>query len=96
MKRGSLREAFTGYGEPMLQSSAVQQEDRDVVEARVVGGRVRVVVPPEVSDDEALTEKWLQGVAMWELELENGVTVMIMAPEGSPCISLTVVPKEEG
>jgi hypothetical protein len=89
MKRWSLREAFTGYGENIRESMAVTQEDRDVAEFEVVGGRLMVVLPQEVPDEDALDPKWLQGTALWELELENGEKVVLVSTEGCECVSLT-------
>ncbi len=89
MKRWSLREAFTGYGESIKESMAVTQEDRDVAEFEIVGGRVMVVLPQEVSDEEALDPRWLQGTALWELDLENGKKVILVSAEGCDCVSLT-------
>jgi len=84
MKRYSLIEAFHGEPNPAIEILAIQAEGHDAVEFGVKSGKVTVVVPATMSDQDASNLDRLAQAAPWELELEleGGLRLKLWLPEG--------------
>jgi len=74
MQRRNLKQAFVGEGDANQEGLAVEQEGREEVSFRVVGGSFAVVVPAG-TPEEALFGA--QAFSRAELVLENGLRVTL-------------------
>jgi hypothetical protein len=90
MKRFNLREAFIGEPNPHQEGAAVQGRGHDVVELRVTGGKVTLLVPGHVPDNSPPTLDWFEHFVSWELTLENGMTMTVRLLEGAGDVDLVL------
>jgi hypothetical protein len=80
MKRQNIQDAFTGDANPHQEGIRVSATGDEAVELDVLSGRVLVVVPAGVPDDQ-LWEK--QQRVLGELHLENGTVLSFTIEEGA-------------
>ncbi len=97
MKRFGLRQAFGGEGNPSQEGTAVEGVGLDAVELAIKGGHVTLLVPPDMPDSEisACLDRMTRFVR-WELELEDGSTMVVSLPAGAEDLDLTLVRPGEG
>lgn len=93
MKRYSLRDAFTGDPNPHMEGIAAMGTGPDAVEIQVKGGKLILIVSPDVRDDEVFDHelhKAAHGPWQVELELESGMRLTLWLPEGPTCADLRI------
>ncbi len=97
MKRFGLRQAFGGEGNPSQEGTAVEGVGLDAIELAVRGGRITLLVPPDMPDSavSARLDKMTRFV-QWELELEDGSTMLVTLPSGAEDLDVSILRPGEG
>lgn len=80
MKRQNVQDAFAGEGNPHQEGLRVAATGDEAIELKVVRGRVLVVVPAGVPDDQLFEQ---QDRILGELELENGTILSFTIEDGA-------------
>ncbi|HEU5318242.1 MAG TPA: hypothetical protein VFX49_19170 [Chloroflexota bacterium] len=80
MKRQNVQDAFTGEGNPHQEGIRVSATGDEAIELDVVRGRVLVVVPAGVPDDQLFEH---QERVLGELHLEDGTILSFTIEDGA-------------
>ena len=80
MKRQNVQDAFTGESNPHQEGIRVSATGDEAVELEVVRGRVLVVVPAGVADDQLFEH---QERVLGELHLEDGTVLSFTIEDGA-------------
>ncbi len=90
MKRFSLRHAFGGEGNPSQEGVAVEGTGLDAVEVGVKGGCITLLVPADMPDSAVARLDEMTRFVRWELELEDGSTMIISLPHGAQDLDVSI------
>lgn len=80
VKRQNVQDAFVGEGNPHQEGVRVAATGDEAVEFNVVSGRVLVVVPAGIPDDQVFEA---QERVLGELRLEDGTVLSFTIEDGS-------------
>ena len=89
MKRFGLRQAFGGEGNPSQEGVAVEGAGLDAVEIGVKGGCITLLVPADLPDSAVARLDRMTRFVRWELELEDGSTMLVSLPAGAEDLDVT-------
>ena len=90
MKLFGLRHAFGGEGNPSQEGIAVEGTGLDAVEIGVKGGCITLLVPADLPDSAVARLDRMTRFVRWEMELEDGSTMVVTLPAGAEDLDVTI------
>lgn len=96
MKRFGLRQAFGGEGNPSQEGVAVEGAGLDAVEIGITGGCITLLVPADLPDSAVARLDRMTRFVRWEMDLEDGSTMVVTLPAGAEDLDVTITKPGEG
>ena len=95
MKRFGLRHAFGGEGNPSQEGIAVEGIGLDAVEIGIKGGCITLLVPADLPDSAVARLDRMTRFVRWEMELEDGSTMIVTLPAEAEDLDVTITKPDE-
>jgi len=95
VKRFGLRHAFGGEGNPSQEGIAVEGIGLDAVEIGIKGGCITLLVPADLPDSAVARLDRMTRFVRWEMELEDGSTMIVTLPAEAEDLDVTITKPDE-